>query len=117
MTRDVPSLLSTGKPMAHHLPVLIGHFLRRELGSLRRELEAYPDEELLWALPPGLPNSAGTLALHLTGNCGTTSGPSSVATATSGTAMRSSPLGTFHGPCSSSTSRRRRRPSNRPFLA
>jgi hypothetical protein len=54
--------------MANHLPVLIGQFLRRELGSLRRELEAYPDEKLLWTLPPGLPNSAGTLALHLTGN-------------------------------------------------
>ena len=54
--------------MANHLPVLIGHFLQRELRGLRRELEAYPDEELLWALPPGLPNSAGTLALHLAGN-------------------------------------------------
>lgn len=54
--------------MTNHLPVSIGHFLQRELRSLRRELEAYPDEELLWALPPGLPNSAGTLALHLAGN-------------------------------------------------
>lgn len=48
--------------------VTIEHFLRRELGSLRQELEAYPDERLLWTLPPGLPNSAGTLALHLAGN-------------------------------------------------
>jgi hypothetical protein len=54
--------------MATNLPVLISHFLRRELRSLRLELEAYPDERLLWALPPGLPNSAGTLALHLAGN-------------------------------------------------
>lgn len=54
--------------MATHLPVLISHFLRRELRSLRLELEAYPDEQLIWALPPGLPNSAGTLALHLAGN-------------------------------------------------
>lgn len=54
--------------MPHSFPDSIGHFLRRELGSLRRELEAYPDEKLLWALPPGLPNSAGTLALHLSGN-------------------------------------------------
>lgn len=51
-----------------NLPVLIGPFLRRELRSLRLELEAYPDEKLIWALPPGLPNSAGTLALHLAGN-------------------------------------------------
>jgi uncharacterized damage-inducible protein DinB len=54
--------------MATSFPVLISHFLRRELRSLRLELEAYPDEALLWALPPGLPNSAGTLALHLAGN-------------------------------------------------
>lgn len=59
--------------MAEHkitpqLPVSIGHFLQRELHSLRLELEAYPDEQLIWALPPGLPNSAGTLALHLAGN-------------------------------------------------
>jgi len=47
---------------------MIGHFLRRELRSLRLELEAYPDERLIWALPPGLPNSAGTLTLHLAGN-------------------------------------------------
>ena len=54
--------------MATHVPVLIEPFLRRELHSLRLELEAYPDEQLIWALPPGLPNSAGTLALHLAGN-------------------------------------------------
>src|SRR4051794_25912083 len=54
--------------MATQLPLLISHFLRRELRSLRLELEAYPDEQLIWALPPGLPNSAGTLALHLAGN-------------------------------------------------
>jgi hypothetical protein len=54
--------------MATHLAVTIEHFLRRELRSLRLELEAYPEEQLIWALPPGLPNSAGTLALHLAGN-------------------------------------------------
>lgn len=54
--------------MATNFPLLISHFLRRELRSLRLELEAYPDEQLIWALPPGLPNSAGTLALHLAGN-------------------------------------------------
>ena len=40
----------------------------RELASLRDELLAYPDERMIWALPPGLPNSAGTLTLHLVGN-------------------------------------------------
>src|SRR5215210_338418 len=54
--------------MSSNLSVVMGHFLLRELGSLRRELEAYADEQLIWALPPGLPNSAGTLALHLAGN-------------------------------------------------
>lgn len=42
--------------------------LLRELATLRREIEAYPDERQIWALPPGLPNSAGTLTLHLCGN-------------------------------------------------
>lgn len=54
--------------MATHLPAMIELFLRRELRSLRLELEAYPDEQLIWMLPPGLPNSAGTLTLHLAGN-------------------------------------------------
>lgn len=54
--------------MAYPLAVMIEHFLLRELRSLRLELEAYPDERLIWMLPPGLPNSAGTLALHLAGN-------------------------------------------------
>lgn len=42
--------------------------ITRELRALARELEAYPDEALIWRLPAGAPNSAGTLALHLTGN-------------------------------------------------
>ncbi|HBL29664.1 MAG TPA: DinB superfamily protein [Acidobacteria bacterium] len=50
------------------LAVVLQHQLLRELRTLRRELEAYPDERLLWALPPGCPNSAGTLVLHLAGN-------------------------------------------------
>lgn len=50
------------------LAATIARFLARELRSLRRELEAYPDDASLWALPPGLPNAGGTLALHLAGN-------------------------------------------------
>jgi uncharacterized damage-inducible protein DinB len=50
------------------LPEMIQHFLLRELATLRREVEAYPDEESIWALPPGAPNSGGTLVLHLAGN-------------------------------------------------
>lgn len=40
----------------------------RELGSLRAEIEAYENEDDLWALPEGISNSTGTLALHLCGN-------------------------------------------------
>lgn len=54
--------------MAVPLSSMIEHFLRRELRSVRLELEAYPQESLIWSLPPGLPNSGGTLALHLAGN-------------------------------------------------
>lgn len=43
-------------------------FILRELAALRREIEAYPGEDLIWSLPSGAPNSAGTLALHLAGN-------------------------------------------------
>lgn len=42
--------------------------LLRELGALRRQVEAYPSDEQLWRLPGGAPNSAGTLVLHLAGN-------------------------------------------------
>jgi hypothetical protein len=42
--------------------------LDRELRTLRRELEAYPDERQIWQAVPGLANTAGTLALHLAGN-------------------------------------------------
>jgi hypothetical protein len=49
-------------------PSEITRFLLRELAALRRELEAYPEDGLVWSLPPGAPNSAGTLALHLSGH-------------------------------------------------
>jgi hypothetical protein len=50
------------------LPSLLQSFLLRELRSLRGELDHYPDEASLWITPEGLPNSAGTLALHVAGN-------------------------------------------------
>lgn len=40
----------------------------RELTTLRLEIEAYPSEADLWRTAPGISNSGGTLALHLTGN-------------------------------------------------
>lgn len=42
--------------------------LDRDLRLLQRELRAYPDDASLWVRPEGLPNSGGTLALHLAGN-------------------------------------------------
>ncbi len=46
----------------------IHRVLVRDLETLRRELQAYANEPDLWAVPPGITNSAGSLALHLTGN-------------------------------------------------
>jgi hypothetical protein len=46
----------------------VAAILDRDLQALGRELMAYPDDEAVWQLPEGAPNSAGTLALHLTGN-------------------------------------------------
>jgi uncharacterized damage-inducible protein DinB len=43
-------------------------YFGRELATTRDQLLAYPDNDSIWALPNGLPNSAGTLALHLAGN-------------------------------------------------
>lgn len=40
----------------------------RELGAIERELGAYQSEDQIWAVPAGLPNSGGTLALHAAGN-------------------------------------------------
>lgn len=42
--------------------------LLRDLRGAVAQLDAYPDEAQIWALPPGVNNSAGTLALHLAGN-------------------------------------------------
>jgi uncharacterized damage-inducible protein DinB len=40
----------------------------RDLQKLKDELSAYPEEAMLWAVRPGISNSAGTLCLHLNGN-------------------------------------------------
>jgi len=42
--------------------------LDRDLATLRREVEAYPNEDDLWQVVPGMANSGGTLALHIAGN-------------------------------------------------
>lgn len=40
----------------------------REIATLERELDLYPDDRSVWKEPPGLPNPAGTLFLHLAGS-------------------------------------------------
>jgi len=42
--------------------------LLRDLASLRREVELYPDDSSLWRKLPGIANPGGNLALHLAGN-------------------------------------------------
>ena len=46
----------------------IAAVISRELKTLERELNAYPTEAQIWEVPAPLPNSAGTLVLHLVGN-------------------------------------------------
>jgi Protein of unknown function (DUF1572) len=40
----------------------------REVATLERELDLYPEETSIWKVLPGLPNPAGTLFLHLAGS-------------------------------------------------
>jgi uncharacterized damage-inducible protein DinB len=47
---------------------LLGTLILRELRAVRREIEAYPDDASVWRPVPGIPNTGGTLALHLAGN-------------------------------------------------
>jgi uncharacterized damage-inducible protein DinB len=40
----------------------------RDIQRLHNEVEAFPTDELLWELRPGISNCSGNLALHLCGN-------------------------------------------------
>lgn len=42
--------------------------LLRDIASVQRELELYPDDAAVWRAAPGILNTSGTLALHLAGN-------------------------------------------------
>jgi uncharacterized damage-inducible protein DinB len=42
--------------------------IARDLRGVRREIEAYPDDASVWRAVPGVPNTGGTLALHVAGN-------------------------------------------------
>ncbi len=46
----------------------LSQLFKRDLEKTIRELEAYPSEASLWAVAPGITNSAGNLTLHIVGN-------------------------------------------------
>ena len=46
----------------------IAALLSRELQGFEREIALFPDDDLVWRTMPGVPNSAGNLALHVAGN-------------------------------------------------
>lgn len=46
----------------------VRRLLRRDLAALADQLDAYPEERMLWQAVPGIANTGGTLALHLAGN-------------------------------------------------
>lgn len=50
------------------LTTYLAAILTRELRALCREIRSFPNDDALWQTPAGVTNSAGTLALHLTGN-------------------------------------------------
>lgn len=41
---------------------------KRDLNTLKAEIEAYTNEDILWKLTDGISNSSGNLCLHLIGN-------------------------------------------------
>ena len=59
---------ATRSSSSNSLVSAIRCIFERDLRALRREVEAYPDDALLWQNVPGLPNVAGTLVLHIAGN-------------------------------------------------
>ena len=46
----------------------LARVVAREIAAVKAEVLGYPDDASLWTELPGLPNSGGTLALHLAGN-------------------------------------------------
>jgi len=46
----------------------LGIVLLREIDTVRRSVEAYPDDDSLWAAMPGVTNTGGALVQHIAGN-------------------------------------------------
>ncbi len=51
-------------PILAHIQTL----LIRDLGGMKKEIEAFPNDQQIWEVLPGVVNPAGTLAIHLCGN-------------------------------------------------
>jgi uncharacterized damage-inducible protein DinB len=47
---------------------ILSQLYRRDLDKLKIEIGQYTSDEQLWAVPAGITNSGGNLALHLVGN-------------------------------------------------
>ena len=50
------------------MDTFLTELFERDLIMLREELNKFEDEANIWAVPPGIANSAGNLVLHLMGN-------------------------------------------------
>lgn len=50
------------------LTQVLTELYERDLNKLKEEISLYSDEADLWKKPGGVPNSAGNLCLHLSGN-------------------------------------------------
>ena len=46
----------------------LASFFSRDLLRMVEQLRLFPNDEAVWATPPGITNSAGTLTLHIDGN-------------------------------------------------
>ncbi|MBM3808046.1 MAG: DinB family protein [Acidimicrobiia bacterium] len=52
----------------HTLSTELADLFARDISRVIQEIEAFPDTPSIWQTVPGVPNAAGTLALHLEGN-------------------------------------------------
>ena len=68
------SRICVSLPIINQPFMLIDHvktLLLRDLGKLKQEIEAYRNEQKLWATAGSITNTAGNLCLHLVGNLNT----------------------------------------------
>ena len=66
--RHSPTAPDTSASSTTRVTGSIRAVLHRELAAVRRSVEAYEHDDQLWGERPGLPNTGGTLVLHLAGN-------------------------------------------------